>query len=316
MRHHRLWATTATIAIIGTGLILGTASLGRAGTSTAAFTLVAVPAQLTTSTDGLAITKFTPDVSGGSATHVVETITLPAGLTFDSTQSSSDCASGNGQTVICTVGTVQPGVTNKQFVAFTTPATAGSGGDPYQVTASVVFDNGTNSGPGGTNSPQIAQGSPQTVTVFPSGSAKAAGICTNIGYAVKTQAADSTNTQSTGLSFGPAASLLPCTWASVGVDPRIPLNTQISFVSGPQFAQLAALTISFYKLSVPLSKFTLLEYPNYPDLSGAFAVPACPTPTSLPPNADSCLLGYSKSGTITNANLLFAGTGGDPGYAG
>jgi hypothetical protein len=94
---------------------------------------------------------------------------------------------------------------------------------------------------------------------------------------------------------------------------------QVSFVSGPPFAQPSELTITFSDLPVPLSKFVLKENqsfdPAHPT-KGWNPVPPCPTPTTMPadPTVDACLVGYTKGKPIV-ANLLYRGTGVDPWFS-
>jgi hypothetical protein len=203
-------------------------------------------------------------------------------------------------------------VTVKRFVDYTAGPTTG---DP-QISANVTFDQGTGgkgSGGGTVNGQPV-----EAQIVFVDGTTTD-GRCTAGGGSSSTAQVSTAVVQSTGLSFGnPAANLrLPCAWGSVGVQPgqRGPDGApEISSVGGPTYQTPGTVTLTFSSLPVPLKKYVLMENESFDPANptvGWFKVPSCPTPTTMPANADACLVGYQSGKTIV-ATLLYRGNGGDP----
>ena len=293
------------------------ASVGRAGTNDIDFAVFAVPGKLSTGQQGLAIARFTPSASGGAATQTTITFQFPDSVLWPTVDpaTSSDCSPASGSTITCSIGTVQPGQTVKRFVTYTAGSTLGAA----TVTATVSWDGGSSGASGGGQTNTRSASSTFTIV----DGVKAAGTCAAGGGKVQSAPVSSTVTQATTLTFGSAVPslLLPCTWGTAGIAPKLPgtTSTDISYVSGPQFVQPATVQLYFSSLPVPLSKFVLRENlsfdPDNPAAGSWTIVPQCPSPTTLPAGAPDCLVGY-KNGKVITATLLYAGTGGDPGYAG
>ena len=310
----RFWIGGAAVFAVAA---LSLATMGRAGTNDVSFDVFAFPSALTAGNQGLALARFTNN-SGGAATQTTITLTFPATVSAPTPDpaTSSDCSPAGGSTITCTIGTVQPGQTVKRFVTFTAGSTLGS----VTVTGSAGWDSGSSTAVGGgqTNGPSLSSATFQIVD-----GAKADGTCSASGGKAATAPLGSTITQATAMSFGAALSSLklPCTWGTAGVAPAVSglTSTQVSYVAGPMFGQPATVTITFASLPVPLSKFVLRENlsfdPGNPTAGTWTTVPLCPTPSTLPPGAPDCLVGY-KNGKVITATLLYAGTNKDPGYAG
>jgi len=316
----RLGLAVGVLGSLASAAMLYVAATGSAGTSDFDFRVTGAPAGLTRGGQGLVIARFTPSRSGGAASHTVISFHFPApgaGDPVPDPATSSDCSVTDAHTVVCAIGTVQPGVTVKRFVTFT----AGQAlGDP-DVSASLTFDNAANANGGGqVDGPTL----PAEMEVVDG--ATAAGNCKAHGDAVATAKVDKTTPQQTSLSFGDAANPeLPCAWGTVGVQPNSVFPEtgapEISSVGGPVFGTPAQLTLTFSSLPVPLKHFVLRENKTDPsDPDGWKPVVPCvstkdgyvlPAVDNFGEPADACLIGI-KSGKVIVATLLYAGTSGDP----
>jgi hypothetical protein len=306
------------LVLVSASLLL--AAMGSAGTAKYDFQVFGPPA-LQANGQGFVAARFTPSSSSGAATHTVITFTFPAGSISGAPSAdpgtSPGCAPGTGaagaQTIVCTIGTVQGGVTVKRFVDFTT----GTATPDPAITAAVDFDGGSSGAKGGgsVNSPEL----PLALQIVDGTSAD--GKCSANGSSVSTSAVNTTVPQSTALTFGTAAAALtlPCSYGNVSVFGGSRGKNgapEISSVAGPTYGAPAMLTLTFGSLPVPLAKYVLEENesfdPAHPTV-GWFPVPNCPTPTTMPADTsiDACLVGYDKAKVIV-AHLLYRGTGGDP----
>jgi hypothetical protein len=84
-------------------------------------------------------------------------------------------------------------------------------------------------------------------------------------------------------------------------------RSQLSVFAGPTFQAPATLIVRFWGYTAPL---TLRLYPDPTDTSNFQAVQNCP----LASGQKVCLVGWSKTGNVMKATLLYAG--GDPGLDG
>ena len=334
VQRHSIRVTILGLIVLGvSAAALAIVAGSRAGSVGGEFTVDVLPPEVTVDATGLVVARFTA-ASGpgtGSATQVAITLDLPGdGATtgFINPVPSAGCSGPTPSPdhpgynrFVCTIGTVNAGETVKRFVTFRAPpfqAPPVSGPDPnvYVAYGFVTFDTGNSGAPGGGSSVRTEDDG-QTTVAATTNNARA-GKCSSgtPPFNVSTSPVSASDRQATALSFGNAAFSLPCTWASLGEDSapgfKIPF---ISFVNAPVFSSLATLQISIYQLP-PSQIGTLLEFPNYPALDGALPVLLCPSPTTLPPGRDACELPRTKKGNVTFLNLLFAGTGGDPGFGG
>lgn len=331
-RRHLAIGSFAAAALAAGALYL--VGVGSAGTSNYHFDVFAGPTTLHVGEPGLVFARFQPDASSGSATHTVITFTFPlesADPQGPPTATTSDCVTTqtfdavtqqqNGWLVTCTVGTVNPGQVVKRFVQYTaasSPTVITADHPDAGVTARVSFDAGTG---GKGNGGGAVSGNPVDPGVTIVDGTSADGFC-GAGGVIQTAGISTTVTQQTQLSFGAAATQVPCSWGAVSV-----INGQrgkdgapmISSVGGPIYAGVANLTLTFASLPVPLNKYVLEENENFDPAhpsQGWSPVPPCSTdpvtgnPT-LPQGADACLIGYDKGKPIV-AHLLYAGTNGDP----
>jgi len=325
-RHLALGSFAAAAFAAGALYLVG---VGSAGTSNYHFDVFAGPTSLHTGAQGLVFARFQPDASSGSATHTVIAFNFPraavdpqgapAATTSDCTTTETFDANQQqtGWSVTCQVGTVNPGQVVKRFVQFTAASTTTPAGQDAGVTAVVSFDAGTGGkGKGGGS----VSGNPVDPGLTIVDGTSADGLC-GAGGVIQTAGVTTTVTQQTQLSFGAAATQVPCSWGSVAVIPGqrgkdgAPM---ISSVGGPVYAGVANLTLTFASLPAPLNKYVLEENesfdPAHPS-QGWSPVPACSTDANgnptLPQNADACLIGYDKGKPIV-AHLLYAGTNGDP----
>jgi hypothetical protein len=259
--------------------------------------------------------KFTPDPTGGTATHTVITFNFPTSGTVTGwapdPATSSDCAPSGDHAIACSVGVVHAGVTVKRFITFNAGSTTGN---VTGITAQVSFDGGNSgaNGGGAVNGPAI----PVPFTIVDGSTAD--GKCKSGGATVLTAPVSKTVLQQTALTFGNAlASLqLPCSWGTVSVinQQRGPDGApEISSVGGPSFAAPSTVKLSFSSLP---KHFVLMENENFDPANpsvGWFPVPPCPTSTTMPPDlsVDACLVGISNGKTPV-ATLLYRGTGVDP----
>jgi hypothetical protein len=331
MRRSTFRLSIATLLILGgCAAALAFVSASNAGSTGATLKLFAHPQALGVNGTGFVKAAYTA-ASGsgtGSATHVVITVTLPTGLVFDATHSSTGCsiadAVNHPNDVVCNVGTVNAGTTATRFVTFTA-TTAG----PYTINGSANQDNGTggNGGGGGsTNSPIPADPVGQ-LTVYPSTDTSHNGNCFFSGGTVKTPNPSSGDNQSTSANVGTANPSLgiPCAYADVGEDP-IPNAAAAGFVtamSHDNIAQLTApatITITLDPLPVSFNKIAWRYFPTYDPaspptniLQGTLIGP-CTTDGKLPTGKDVCLLLPVKSGNSGTWTFLQNGTGSDPGY--
>jgi hypothetical protein len=296
-------------------LVVALVAGSSAGTSSFGF-FVLGPTAVTTGQPSIVFAKLTTGKNSGAATHTVITFTFPAGSTTGTPTAdpnSPDCGAAvlvsGTATITCTIGVVQGGMTVKRFVNYTAGSDPGDSG----ITANYSFDQGTGGKGGGGGT--VNGNSTPAPTTFVNGTSTD-GRCVPGGSNSSAAGVFGSDTQQTQLTFGdPAANLgLPCSWGSVGVQSgkRGPDGAPaISTVEGPTYGGPATLTLTFSSLPVPLNKYVLMEFdPNNPN-AGWSKVPLCPTPTTLPGNADACLIGYDKGKPIV-AHLLYRGTGGDP----
>lgn len=322
-------------SLVAAGLAAGALYLvgvGSAGTSNYHFDVFAGPTTLHTDAPGLVFARFQPDASSGSATHTVITFAFPL-ASVDSngpTGTTSDCVTTQtfdqstppqqtGWLVTCTIGTVNPGQVVKRFVTFTAPDSTTPAGQGAGVNAVVTFDLGTGGkgkGGGSVSGNPVDPGLTIVNGTAGADGTSADGNCGG-GGTIQTAGLTTTVTQQTQLSFGAAATSVPCSWGSVAV-----INGQrgkdgapmISSVGGPIYAGVANLTLTFASLPVPLSKYVLEENENFDPKQpgqGWSPVPPCDPGPVLPQGADACLIGYDKGKPIV-AHLLYAGTNGDP----
>jgi hypothetical protein len=319
-------------ALVAAAVSLVMVAGSTAGNQRVPFQVFGAPTQVTAGDQGLVFAKFGPNGSGGSATHTVITFTFPfasvsAAPTADPA-TSADCGAAQlgldsnqvqVYTITCNVGTVNPGATIKRFVTYqASPTTTAHAG----ITASVSYDAGSGASGGAANSDSGSAG----VSIVDGGSTD--GKCDGTSGTVQTTSLPDGALQQTFLNYQNASPglHLPCSWGAVGVTttdnappkpkPGAPL---ISTVAGPLYAGAAQLQITFSSLPVPLNKFVLeeLDPTQLPNATWNVVPPCGIDPVSgaptLPANADTCLIGYGKGKPIV-ANLLFAGTGGDPFY--
>jgi hypothetical protein len=306
------------LLVLGLGAGLLVAALGNAGTNTTLFQAFEGPTTLRAAHEGLTFAKFQPNQANGAATHTVITFTFqPTGAFVNPTPdpaTSPDCAPTptDPLTIVCAVGTVNPGQLVKRFVTFT-GGTAGLAGN---VTVSVAFDAGSGGAKGGG---QVNPPDPITLPVTIVDGTTADGTCDVGGGSIQTAPVGKNVLQQTKLAFGASANPLPCTYGGVGV---LPINgtppgggaPAISQVEGPTFGQPATLTISFSSLPVPIKKFVLKESlvdPSIAKPSDWKPVPFCTDPGAA--TADTCIVGYDSGNPIVG-HLLFRGIGVDPWY--
>jgi hypothetical protein len=255
----------------------------------------------------------------GSATHVIITFHVPAALSNPS-GTSRDCsvAAGSGENAVtCNIGTVNAGQTVKRFVTFTAPSSVVSPqGDPYSITASVQWDNGSSGAGGGGGISSIGPKTAST-TVYSATDLRHAGNCFLSGSGtVSTPPVSSKDNQATSAQVGPAAPFLglPCPFAEVGEDPAPSgFDTDISHDTIPPLSQPAKITLTLNSLPVKFEDFSWLFSPDYPASLPSQTIADCVN-GQLPANAIVCLLSKKKIGNGGTWTFLQLGTGGDPGF--
>src|SRR5262249_46755251 len=135
---------TPAMVLLGLGLAVGllVVALGNAGTNTVLFQAVEGPNTPRPGQPGLPIAKFEPTKSSAPAPHPVTPFpfqsrgasTTPAPALAPRSVGAPPPA--DPLTIVCAVGTVNPGQLVKRFVTFT----AGTAGQAGNVTMSVTFD--------------------------------------------------------------------------------------------------------------------------------------------------------------------------------
>jgi hypothetical protein len=187
-------------------------------------------------------------------------------------------------------------------------------------TASIVYKNDPNNNTG-------AQPSTQTTTILDglNGIRNIDTGCTAAPPSVSTGTPTGVDTQTGQLTYTSGDLGLPCFWGVVGEAPRDPnaqcgtaaCKTDFWFASLPDAVGTLKLLIFELPQGTSLKTFTLIEFPNYPALTGQIPVPQCGT--ADPPAGHACevpdtRVKFDKQGAILT--LRIHGTGRDPGYAG
>jgi hypothetical protein len=332
MRHSSFRLSIATLLVIGgCAGALAFVSTSNAGSTGATLKFFAHPQALGVNGTGFVKAAYTA-ASGsgtGSATHVVITVTLPTGLVFDASHSSTGCsiadAVNHPNDVVCNVGTVNAGTTATRFVTFTA-TTAGS----KTINGNATQDNGTGGSGGGggsVNTPIFADPAGQ-LTVYPSTDTSNNGNCFFNGGSVQTPNPTGSDIQSTGASVGkPDPSLgIPCAYADVGETAitnfadkgfNVPAisHDNIAILTGP-----ATITIKLDPLPVSFNKIVWRYFPTFDpaspptNVSQGTIIGPCTNDGKLPTDKDVCLLLQVKSGNSGTWTFLQNGTGSDPGY--
>ena len=335
MTRFRFWIRLACAAAVG-GAVLVVTAVADAGAN-ATLTMQVLPGLLAPGGSGAVVATFTNN-GPSTLTHVIVNVTLPAGATFDSTNSSASCT-GPAPVISCLQGTLKKGAVIVSTIAF----------DSAPSTGPVTFGGKATWDAASVGKPQGAAGSKETVSAaaqadvisLPSGFAGASS-CHATGDTLFATA----NGQSTQVVAGVNDAGLPCTPILAGVAPNPsaggPYDSDVSFVKLPHLVHPATVVLTFPDETLPwpaglgappegrdpFAPIQLIEYPNYPNLIVHSLVPVCDNLNTTPtipsgPNIDSCIKSGdgsqdpdndSDAGTLT---LLVQGSGtGDPGYAG
>jgi len=310
--------------------VLVGAGVAGAGAN-ATLTLQVLPGLLAPGGSGAVAATFT---NSGPSTlaHVIVHVTLPAGMTFDSANSSAAC-NGPAPMVSCSVGTIKKGTEIVSTIAFGSAPNTG----PVAYGATATWDAPSVGKPAGVAGSKNATNATAHAGVIslPSGFG-AASSCHASGDTLFA----ASEGQSTQVVAGPNDAGLPCTPILAGVAPNPGSHTtDVSFVKLPLLLHPAKAVLTFQDewlpwpsgLNPPAGRdfdapAQLLEYPNYPDTSTSVVVPIClnhATSPTIPSGSDSCIVSVDgssdpdedfDSGTLT---LLVQGSGtGDPGYVG
>jgi hypothetical protein len=307
----------ACVAIAAAGLAL--VSSVRAGNQDITLEVSALPPNLTASTQGSVLAKFTTSgTQSGAAGFVVLTVTLPDAFS-NATSTSGRCAkSATSNVFTCNYPPVKAGTTTKEFFKFSGAPVAI---DPaHTVSARLTWDNGQ----GGDGAAQEANASAE-IKVYPAGSNEVAGKCSDVTASkqdsISTAPVSSTVDQGTIVQFSKAAGALPCTWVYGGVGNFVPpgKHTKVSFVSGPEFLTPAVLLMALKDVNLLSSTSPITEYPSYPDLAGEKLLQQCLTVAPfIPVGEDSCLSRIFKKMGVLYAEIRYEGSPSlsDPGYAG
>jgi hypothetical protein len=323
-----VWAAAATAAVLA-AVAVG-AGAARAGGS-ATLTLAVYPGTLAPGGSGALAATFTNN-GPSTLTHVIVNVVLPSPASFDAADSSPVCG-GSGQTVSCSLGDLQKGVTIVSTVAFTGAPSSG----PVSFSAAATWDAASVGNPkGAAASKSTTSYTLSNVAVLDTTGGFVSSSCTahggslsaaNGGYATDVSAGDNT--------LG-----LTCTPIMTGID-----GSDRPFVKLPPLKTPATVVLTFpderlpwpsgdSNYPVPNSRdlaapTELIEYPAYPSLNGAENVPWCDAAASSPPgpvSSDSCIVSIQSTdegesqdndadrGTVT---LRVQGSAtGDPGYNG
>jgi hypothetical protein len=319
------FASIAVVITLGAAA-LAVAAVGRAGSGPKEFNFFAQPTILSQGSNGVAWGSFKP-VSGGSATHVVISVTIPAGFVYVPGISSPGCGStAVAGTFDCPVGTVNLGQTVKRYVGFRAPDNLAPG--PYDVSGKVRFDNGS-PGAGGGGVDELP-GGPVSITVVTAPDGNNDGGCGNGRPSTTNVPLSSTNLVSTEITSGTRlASLgLLCTWAFVGETdgPRGTSKTPVSFFNFPptEPGQPVQIVVSIYDMPVPFKDLKVLFDPEFTGSSGVPFDQKDPLATCTGPKNElglatlgsgqsACLQNLVKAGKGAQATILAIGTGADPG---
>jgi hypothetical protein len=317
------WTRFATLAVVLTlgAIALAIASAGRAGSGPQEFDFFAQPTILSQGSNGVAWGRFKP--SGGSATKLVLSVTIPAGFEFVQANSSPGCVpAAIVRTFDCPVGTVNPGQTVKRYVGFRAPTTLAPG--TYSgFLGTARFDNGT-LGAGGGGADTLTSG-PVSITVVTGPDGDRDGGCSNILPRTDNVPLSKSNLVSTEIRSGtPLASLgLTCTWAFVGETSSPSGNSlsPISFFGFPQTQPGAPVEQVVTVYNSPVS-FKDLKVFFDSDFSGPgdefrgdeLTRGGCTGPNNtLGATQAACLKSLVQQGPGAQAIILAKGTGADPG---
>ena len=334
MTRFRFWIRLACAAAVG-GAVLVVTAVADAGAN-ATLTMQVLPGLLAPGGSGAVVATFTNN-GPSTLTHVIVNVTLPAGATFDSTNSSASCT-GPAPVISCSLGTLKKGTVIVSTIAFGSAPSTG----PVTFGGKATWDAAS------VGNPQGAAGSKDTVSAtaqadvisLPSGFAGASS-CHATGDTLFATA----NGQSTQVVAGVNDAGLPCTPILAGVAPNPsaggPYDSDVSFVKLPHLVHPATVVLTFPDETLPwptgprrssgrkrpersVSAHRVSELPG-PDGTIAWC-PCATTPTPrrrsrrAPTRASSrstrraTPMTTSDAGTLT---LLVQGSGtGDPGYAG
>jgi hypothetical protein len=286
--------------------IAATAGGARAGGS-ASLNLQLFPTSLLPNGAGAALATFT---NNGPSTlnHVVVTVTLPADFVFNQAGSSTGCTGATKAhvtTVTCPLvggGSILLGSSVLTTVAYTAPGA----GTNLQFSSSATVNSQTKGKPNGNpgNSPFTITGNSPKANVI-SDLADGQSSCTAGGGTLGATSGG----QSIGVTAGANSVGLTCTPITTGIDNSA---EGIFFVKMPPLTSPATVTLTFADGNLPFATDTdgedpgppqyLHEYPNYPDTTTVWSVPACgdyvqspngpasiPTDPALPVSTDACI---------------------------
>jgi len=316
----RLGLLSAPAAALLCALALGAGAAQAGGSAT--LTLVVFPGTLVPGGAGAVAATFT-NHGPSTLTHVIVKVTLPAGATFDASDSSAAC-SGTAPTIACSLGDLHKGVTIVSTVAFGNAP--GSGTASFSGTA--TWDAASVGNPKGAAASKDTTSASTSAGVLAVGGS-ASSKCTPHGGTLTS----SEDGYETNVTAGDNTLGLTCTPITTGID-----SSDIAFVKLPSLQTPATVALTFPDEELPWpseanvppppagrdsgAPAELVEYPNYPSQSGSRDVLGCVS-GAIPAGQDACILSIAGSsdpdndydaGTIV---LLVQGSAtGDPGFHG
>jgi hypothetical protein len=276
------------------------------------------PHFITAGNDAVALTKFTNESTGATATHVVVSVSFSSsvtvksiGLTVGGTAADTSGCSPvpsslptSATSVSCPVGTITAGVKVILTVRF-------SASTATNLTGAAAYGEG----PGNpSNPPNDFQVNYDTLNI----SGTAAGGCFNTPPAngVTGSGTQNSNKQTTTAIISAAPGSLPCTFVDAGVDfnKRPGGTTFVSFIEFPVMPTPATVKLIFQPLPSSLkNNFPLNEDTG----NGIVIVPDCNGATVPPAGFDSCIVNRTtlpKGGL--EIDMLVTGSPFDGGYWG
>jgi hypothetical protein len=305
MRRFSLSARLMVAAAAASAIAIAVTAGGAVAGGSATLTLQLFPSSLLPGGAGAALVTFK---NNGPSTlnHVVVTVTLPAGFTFDAAHSSAYCKA-KAQVVTCPLvggGSILLGASVFTTIAFTAP----NAGTNLPFKSSATWNSQTNGKPNGSpgNQPFTIKSPDANASVISAGSlVGSASSCKSGGDSL--DASDQENGQSIAVTAGANSVGLTCTPITTGID-----NASIFFAKLPPLTTPATVVLTFADGNLPFATETdedspappmyLDEYPNYPSLAGEVSVPACedyvqspngpesiPTDPALSNSSDACI---------------------------
>ena len=242
MTRFRFWIRLACAAAVG-GAVLMVTAVADAGAN-ATLTMQVLPGLLAPGGSGAVVATFTNN-GPSTLTHVIVNVTLPAGATFDSTNSSASCT-GPAPFVSCSLGMLKKGNVIVSTIAFGSAPSTGP----------VTFDGKATWDAASVGNPQGAAGSKDTVSAtgqadvisLPSGFAG-----TSSCHATGDTLFATANGQSTQVVAGVNDAGLPCTPILAGVTqgPGGDVVTDVSFVKLPHLVHPATVVLTFPDETLP-----------------------------------------------------------------